>query len=137
MFNKQKNTPMELFGKTNRIVEGTRIKGDISSIADFRLDGELIGNFTSQGKLVIGPTGKVIGNITCKNLDIEGTYEGKLDIAELLTVKAKAKITGEASVGKLAVEPGAEFMATCQMKGSVKKLSNHENDKSTPEEKAI
>lgn len=137
MFNKQKNTSMELFGKTNRIVEGTRIRGDIFSVADFRLDGELIGNFTSQGKLVIGPTGKVIGNITCKNLDIEGTYEGKIDVSELLTIKAKAKIKGETLVGKLAVEPGAEFFASCQMRGTVKKLNTSENEKSTREEKAI
>lgn len=128
---------MELFGKTNRIVEGTRIRGDIFSVADFRLDGELIGNFTSQGKLVIGPTGRIIGNITCKNLDIEGTYEGKIDVSELLTIKAKAKIKGEALVGKLAVEPGAEFFASCQMRGTVKKLNTSENEKSTREEKAI
>src|SRR5690606_30149319 len=132
MFNKQKNTPMELFGKTNRIVEGTRIRGDIFSVADFRLDGELIGNFTSQGKLVIGPTEKVIGNITCKSIDIKGTYEVMLDISEHSTIKAKAKIKGEASVGKLVVEPGAEFMATCQMKGTIKYLNTQDNDKSTP-----
>jgi hypothetical protein len=44
MFNK-KAKPHRAFRKTNRIVEGTIIKGDIVSQADFRLDGELIGNF--------------------------------------------------------------------------------------------
>lgn len=57
MFDKVKKNGTELLGKTNRIVEGTSIIGDIVSKADFRLDGELIGNFTSQGKLVIGPSG--------------------------------------------------------------------------------
>jgi len=99
MFERQKNNTKDLFGKTNRIVEGTKIKGDIHSIADFRIDGELIGNYTSDGKLVIGATGKIIGNITCKNLDIEGEYEGKVIVTELLSVKAKAKIKGEATVG--------------------------------------
>jgi hypothetical protein len=37
MFNKVKPYT-ELLGKTNRIVEGTIIKGDVSQ-ADFRLDG--------------------------------------------------------------------------------------------------
>jgi cytoskeletal protein CcmA (bactofilin family) len=46
---KAKNT--DLLGKTNRIVEGTTIKGDIISQADFRLDGKLIGNFQSAGKM--------------------------------------------------------------------------------------
>lgn len=117
MFDKVKNNNgKDLLGKTNRIVEGTKLQGDILSVADFRLDGELIGNFTSSGKLVIGESGKVIGNISCKNLDIEGYYEGKAEVLELLSIKSKAKIKGELVVGKLSVEPGAEFTAVCQMR---------------------
>ncbi|MDO4727954.1 MAG: polymer-forming cytoskeletal protein [Bacteroidota bacterium] len=116
MFDKQKNnTSKDLVGKINRIAEGTKIKGDIESQVDFRLDGELIGNFSSGGKLVIGETGKIVGNIICKNLDVEGYYEGKVEVQELLSVKSKAVIRGEVSVGKLSVEPGAEFTATCKM----------------------
>lgn len=103
-------------GKTNRIVEGTVITGDIISKADFRLDGELVGNFTSGGKIVIGPNGSVKGDITCKSADIEGKFNGKLEIEELLSIKSHARITGEVITGKLAVEPGAEFTATCAMK---------------------
>ena len=61
MFEKVKKNGTEQLGKTNRIVEGTSIVGDIVSKADFRLDGELIGNFTSQGKIVIGAKGAFKG----------------------------------------------------------------------------
>lgn len=129
MFEKsQKNAPNDPFGKTNRIVEGTTIKGDIISQADFRFDGVLEGNFTSQGKIVIGPSGSIVGDIKCKNADIEGTFKGKIEVEELLTVKTKAQITGEVVVGKLAVEPGAEFTATCSMKNTVKKMSAPVNE---------
>ena len=76
MFNKNQKLHTDLLGKTNRIVEGTIINGDIISQADFRLDGSLIGNFQSEGKIVIGPAGSVIGDIVCKNADIEGKFEG-------------------------------------------------------------
>lgn len=122
MFDKQKKPYTDLLGKTNRIVEGTVIKGDIVSQADFRLDGELIGNFQSSGKLVIGPSGSVIGDIICNNADIEGNFNGTIQVAEVLNVKAKASIQGEVTVGKLAVEPGADFSASCTMKPNVKKL---------------
>ena len=111
-------------GKTNRIVEGTIIKGDIISKADFRLDGELIGNFQSTGKLVIGPTGSVTGDISCNNADIEGKFNGTIQVAELLNVKSKASIQGEVTVGKLAVEPGADFSAACTMQENIKPTSN-------------
>lgn len=117
MFEKKNKQPYtDLLGKTNRIVEATTIKGDIFSPADFRLDGELTGNFTSNGKLVIGPSGKVIGDIVCKNVDIEGTFKGKLIATELLNLKATAIVEGEVVIGKLAIEPGALFTATCVMK---------------------
>ena len=120
MFDKPQKSYTDLLGKTNRIVEGTTIKGDIISQADFRLDGELVGNFTSKGKIVIGPAGSVTGDIKCKNADIEGKFNGKIEVAEVLNVKAKAHIIGEVITGRLSVEPGAEFSASCIMKTPVK-----------------
>lgn len=123
MFEKKTKSYTDLLGKTNRIVEGTTIQGNIVSPADFRLDGQLVGNFETKGKLVIGPAGSVQGDIICKNCDIEGRVEGKLQISDLLSVKSKAVIKGEVVCGKLAVEPGAEFSATCVMKPQVKPIS--------------
>lgn len=120
MFDKKAKSYTELLGKTNRIVEGTTIKGDIISLADFRLDGELIGNFQSKGKIVIGPTGSVTGDIVCKNADIEGKFNGKIRVVEILNVKHKSIIHGEVICEKLSVEPGADFSASCTMKTSTK-----------------
>ena len=120
MFDKKTKSYTDLLGKTNRIVEGTSIKGDIVSQADFRLDGELIGNFQSKGKIVIGPAGSVTGDIICKNADIEGKFNGKIKVSEILNVKHKASIYGEVVCGKLSVEPGADFSASCKMKTNSK-----------------
>lgn len=128
MFDKPQKSYTDLLGKTNRIVEGTSIKGDIISQADFRLDGELIGNFTTKGKIVIGPAGSVTGDIRCKNADIEGRFNGKIEVSEMLNVKSKAHITGEVITGKLSVEPGADFSASCIMKTPVKPLKNNTSE---------
>lgn len=120
MFEKSTKSYTDLLGKTNRIVEATTIKGNIESIADFRLDGHLIGNFTSKGKLVIGPAGSVTGDISCKNVDVEGKADGKITVLEILNVKSKASIHGEVICGKLSVEPGADFSASCIMKTASK-----------------
>jgi len=125
MFEKSPKSYTDLLGKTNRIVEGTTITGDIISPADFRLDGHLIGNFQSKGKIVIGPAGSVKGDIICKNADIEGRFEGKIQVQEILNVKSKSHIIGEVFCGKLSVEPGAEFSASCVMKPHVKNLASN------------
>ncbi|MGL2962678.1 bactofilin family protein [Flavobacterium sp. RSB2_4_14] len=134
MFEKSPKSYTDLLGKTNRIVEGTSIKGDIVSPADFRLDGHLVGNFHSKGKIVIGPAGSVTGDIICKNADIEGKFHGKIQVQEILNIKSKAHIQGEVICGKLSVEPGAEFSASCVMKPHVKNMIT--NEQSTEEKTA-
>ena len=116
MFDKPQKSYTDLLGKTNRIVEGTSLEGYIVSQADFRLDGHLVGNFTSSGRLVIGPAGSVTGDIVCKTADIEGKFNGKIEVTDILNIRSKASIKGEAIVGKLSVEPGADFSASCVMR---------------------
>jgi cytoskeletal protein CcmA (bactofilin family) len=127
MFDKKPKSLTDVLGKTNRIVEGTIIKGDIISPADFRLDGELIGNFTSNGKLVIGSAGSVKGDIICTNADIEGKFEGKIKVEDTLNIKESANIIGEVIIGKLSVEPGAAFNATCVMVSGNTKTTTGDN----------
>ena len=107
----------EIGGQPNRIEKNTKIKGDIISEADFRIDGKLDGNVKTSGKVVIGKDGYIHGKVECVNADIEGSFNGELLVSELLSLKDTAVIEGTVSVSKLAVEPGATFNASCTMKG--------------------
>lgn len=115
--NKKPRTMNEIGGQPNRIEKNTKIKGDIVSEADFRIDGKLDGNVTTSGKVVIGKGGYIHGKVECVNADIEGNFNGELLVSDLLSLKASAVIEGTVSVTKLAVEPGATFNASCTMKG--------------------
>ncbi len=99
----------------NRIVQGTKIIGSVVSDSGFRVDGEIEGDLKTQGKVVIGATGKVNGTLACANADIEGSFKGKLMVKELLSIRSTANLNGEVFTSKLAVEPGAIFNATCKM----------------------
>lgn len=102
----------------NIIGAGTSITGDINSDGDIRIDGNLKGNLKTSGKVVVGPTGKIIGEVICKNSDISGTIEGKINVGELLSLKSTSKILGDIRTTKLAIEPNAVFTGTCNMGGS-------------------
>jgi len=99
----------------NMISNGSTINGEIISTGDFRIDGVLNGNISTKGKIVIGDTGSVYGEIICKNADILGKVEGKIFVTELLSLKATANIRGEIKINKLAIEPGCKFNGTCDM----------------------
>ena len=99
----------------NLISNGTDITGDIKSTGDIRIDGTLYGNLATKGKVVIGPTGKVKGEITCKNSEVSGSIEGKINVSQLLILKASSKILGDIATSKLSIEPGALFSGNCKM----------------------
>ena len=99
----------------NLISNGTDIKGDIKSNGDIRIDGSLTGNLSTKGKVVIGPTGRINGEIVCKNSEVSGVIEGKIVVGQLLSLKASSKILGDIITAKLAIEPGARFTGNCNM----------------------
>ncbi|MBN2681146.1 MAG: polymer-forming cytoskeletal protein [Bacteroidales bacterium] len=104
----------------NILGPGTSITGDVSCEGDIRIDGNLIGNLKSKGKLVIGQTGSIKGEIICKNADISGVLEGKITVEELLSLKSTSKLIGDIkNTDKLNIEPGAVFTGTCNMGGIV------------------
>lgn len=100
----------------NLISQGTEITGDIKSAGDIRIDGVLNGNLNTKGKVVIGPTGRVKGEVECKNSEVSGMIDGKISVVQLLNLKASSKITGTIVTNKLSIEPGAMFTGNCAMK---------------------
>ena len=111
------NTVMADPGATNLLRNGTEIKGDINSEGDIRIEGTVTGNIKVKGKVIIGSSGKVTGDIDCAFCDISGKVTGKLNIGKSLSLKASANYTGEITTKKLIIEPGAVFNGSCKMDG--------------------
>ena len=124
-------TPAPSSSSINSIVAGTQIEGKVKAINDFRIDGTLIGTLDCKGRVIIGPTGVVDGEISCMNALIEGKFDGTLNVKELLSVKETAIITGEIVTDKLLVQSGAIFNVQCQMGGqTISNVSTKNNEKS-------
>jgi len=99
----------------NTIAKDTMIKGDIKSDGDIRIDGTLEGNLECKGRVVLGPDARVKGTVRCRLADIMGNLEGEIFASELMTLKNTAVINGDLTMGKLSVEPGAQFTGKCSM----------------------
>jgi len=99
----------------NILGAGTSVKGEINANGDFRIDGSLIGTINAKGKLVIGATGSVEGEIICQNADFSGNVKASVNVMEMLSLKSTSKLTGDIVVNKLSIEPGAQFSGSCNM----------------------
>jgi cytoskeletal protein CcmA (bactofilin family) len=104
-------------GKINSIMEGTSIEGELRSDSNVRIDGRVKGTINVRGRLIVGASGHVEGDITCQSSDIEGTVNGKIACQDLLSLKATARLSGDINTKKLAIEPGAVFTGNCNMGG--------------------
>jgi cytoskeletal protein CcmA (bactofilin family) len=113
----------------NVIAKNSTFVGEITSDGDFRIDGILEGTLKTAGKVIIGVDGFVKGTIEASNAEIEGKFSGQLSIANTLTLNATANISGDVTVGKLSVEVGVTFNATCVMKGALKELNKSNETK--------
>lgn len=104
----------------NLLGSGTVVKGEIKLNGDFRIDGTFLGSIQCKGKIVVGVTGVIEGDIICQNADFSGDIKATVKVAELLTLKESAKFNGDITTNKLAIEPGAQFSGNCSMESGNK-----------------
>lgn len=99
----------------NLLGQGTTIKGDIESNGDIRIDGHLIGSLKSNGKVVIGQTGVMEGDLTCKQAEVSGVVKGNITTEELTALKSTSKVEVDLNTKQLLIEVGAQFTGKCVM----------------------
>jgi len=109
----------------NLISQGTTIKGDIETNGDLRIDGNIIGNIFTKGKLVVGESASIDGTIECENADISGKITAKVKINNLVRLSETSNFSGDIVTKKISIEPGAVFSGTCQMSNSKVESSNY------------
>ena len=91
----------------NLLCEGTVIVGDIKTKNDIRIDGIIKGKIITSGRLVVGNTAKIEGNIDCCNVDVLGVVLGDIQASGTVSLKSSAKVIGNIVSSVLSIEPGA------------------------------
>lgn len=124
----EKRVAEEISNSSNTIGKGTYLEGNVETYGNIRIEGKVTGNIKSKSKVALGPGSQVNGNVMSQNADIEGEVKGKLEVAELLVLKATAVINGDIVTGKLVVEPGAIFNGSCKMGATIKEIKIAESN---------
>jgi len=93
----------------NVLATGTNLKGEISSEEDFRIDGSIEGNIFCRGKIIVGQSGSIKGNIDCTNIEVFGQVTGNIICKDTLVLRATSKLTGDIKMKIIEIEPGAQI----------------------------
>lgn len=99
----------------SRISVGTIIKGEIASSSDIRIDGTFEGKIQSNGRVVIGESASVKGDVICENLDLWGKVDGNVFVKDTLSLKQGCSVDGNVHIRRFCVELGSTFNGNCKM----------------------
>lgn len=110
-----KSEPNLNVNSISRISAGTLIKGEIVSPYDIRVDGTFEGKIQSKGRVVIGETAIIKGDVICENIDLWGKVEGNVFVKDTLALMEGCSVTGNLNIKRLSVELGAIFNGNCRM----------------------
>lgn len=102
---KNKNTIDSLIGMA------THIKGDVEFKGGLRIDGQVVGNLSTESDqpsvLVISELAKIVGEVRAAHLIVNGEIVGDVYSTELLELQPKARITGNVYYKALEMHGGA------------------------------
>ncbi|MEA4910991.1 MAG: polymer-forming cytoskeletal protein [Oscillospiraceae bacterium] len=98
------------------IGESTVFEGCVLSSATLRVDGTVKGEIKSKGSVIIGASGRIVGNVAAKELYIAGNIDGNIVVEERTEFAQGGYLHGDMTTKDLLVEQGAAFDGKCNMK---------------------
>lgn len=96
---------------TNLILKGTRLDGTLSFAAQTVVSGEIAGDITSEGTLLIELGGRVSGRVQAPTIVVYGELDGTVLATEFIEICTGAKVSGIVRAKSIRVDQGAHLTA--------------------------
>lgn len=103
------------------ICDGTHIEGDIKVDHDLRIDGYLKGTVDVAGILILGPSGKIEGQVLARAATVAGQIVGNIKGIDKIVLESKSTLIGDLQTRELVINEGAIFQGNCSMQMDDKK----------------
>lgn len=88
---------------------GARVRGRVSGEGDLRIEGQIEGDVSVSGDLVIEDGGAVTGGVTAGAVAIAGGLDGDVSARGTVTIHATARVAGDMIGVEVNLEEGASF----------------------------
>jgi len=102
--------PREASAPGGHLSKALKIKGEITGGEDIFIDGEVHGQIRiAEGRVTIGPSGRVVAGVEAREIVIRGKVKGDLNARERVQIDSTGSITGDVVTRRIAIEDGAEL----------------------------
>lgn len=97
------------------IGEGSVFEGNIKSEATIRVEGQITGDITCSGDVIISEKGVVRSDIIARNVVIAGKVYGDITAKEKISIVASGQLYGNLHTQSFTIEEGGVFEGTSKM----------------------
>jgi len=98
------------------IGEHISIEGSIRGEEDLQIEGSMKGNIElDKHNFRVGPSGKMDGEITARNVTVSGEFKGNIKSHEKVEVTREADFYGEIKAKSISVEDGAYIKGVIEL----------------------
>ena len=91
------------------IESGAVFEGTLRLTGDFRIDTEFRGELATDGSIIVGPLGSVVGDIRAREVVIRGAVVGNVHAPRQLVVESTGKLHGDIETACLEIQKHALF----------------------------
>ena len=118
---------------TSTIIPNCNIAGTFRSEGNIRLEGIVEGKIICKGKVVIGESGKVEGDIDCVDADISGTIIGNINASGIVNINKGGNVNGDITAENIKMDLGAKFIGRSLMKSQQSQIKVPQIETKSPE----
>jgi len=102
-------------GKGGTLSSGVSIKGTVKFQKELLIDGEVDGRIDSQGRLTIGKSARIKGDIKTRSVVVDGNVNGNIMAAERCELRAGCTVNGDIEAPRLVVDEAASFVGSAKI----------------------
>lgn len=115
LFSRDSNPEREMI--ENVVGASTTLKGTLRSDGGVRIDGTFEGLIEVAGNVVVGETGRVIADISARNITVGGAIKGNVRGSGRLEILSTGQVLGDIAVAAVMIDEGGVFQGTSRMTG--------------------
>ena len=96
-------------GEVTIVGQGAKLEGTVVSAGSLRIDGQIKGQVSAEGDVMLSPQALVEADIRAQNVSVAGRFKGTIVVKGRAEIARGGRVDGDITSKTLVVEEGAIF----------------------------
>lgn len=104
-------------GEVTIVGQAAKLEGNIVSAGALRIDGQVKGQISAEGDVMLSPQSSVEADISAANISVAGRFKGDVSAKGKVEIARGGRVDGNITAKALVIQEGAVFNGQSRMDG--------------------